>query len=468
MFFENGVEGGTAAATAGDPCLGSGAMELINPNIIRMTHSRIGHSSAASGVPVPLVNPSRPSAAPRRGSSGEGSSSFSFSSPSQTPALGHQLGASNYCPDFASGSSSSPLLPSDPYVAPHFSSAPHQEAIAHFPRQSFVDPMDYSSTTAIARYPGFRSDDDRMVEPYDLSSHHLLPPSDPRQPETTCDNDNRNIPSTPSASSNFVRSWNHGSGGGCGGRGSSATTTSSQRAVVAAPGSSLHHHSKELVFSDLESIENILKKENDGLILAHSPRQTTEEAPSKVTLESEPAKPTVPQRSGRSRLVAQLLDQPPLSPEKVLPPSQSPEEERSLSQLNEYYEMDAPDANNFTSYMDGVGTDSYRKWLAANCYFKKTVLWQLNHIQKTWSNACRRIDLDPTFLQALLAFHSGKTNALDKDLIKSHIISLTKVYRDFAWQQPEFALLATRLALELVQTQKSGLILILDVIVCFF
>ena len=110
--------------------------------------------------------------------------------------------------------------------------------------------------------------------------------------------------------------------------------------------------------------------------------------------------------------------------------------------------MEAPEEICFTSYMDeGDCSDSgYKNWLQSNCSFKKTVLWYLNHIHRSWSKACRRIQLDQEFLEALLSFHTREDNMLPltKELVKRHILSLTRVYRDFAWQQPEFALLNVR------------------------
>ena len=126
-------------------------------------------------------------------------------------------------------------------------------------------------------------------------------------------------------------------------------------------------------------------------------------------------------------------------------PDLTQEEEAQLSSLDRHYEMEAPSDALFTRFLTSH-EGSHREWLLANGdSFKQSAFWRLDHIQRAWVIACKRMEIDPEFAEALLDHHTGRReNLLTKHLVKRHVLALTKVYRDFAYQQPEFTLLTTR------------------------
>ncbi len=79
----------------------------------------------------------------------------------------------------------------------------------------------------------------------------------------------------------------------------------------------------------------------------------------------------------------------------------------------------------------------------SNSRVRKRMLSFLAHIRHTWSVACHRVSVDGEVLSALTALHQGYGGAITSGLLRRHLISfVAKLFREYAFQQPEFASLS--------------------------
>ena len=94
----------------------------------------------------------------------------------------------------------------------------------------------------------------------------------------------------------------------------------------------------------------------------------------------------------------------------------------------------------YTSYtVDDIDCPTY---CTTDSRFRKRMFKFLEHIRRTWAIALKRMELNMKFVECLIGFHYGHCR-MDKTLFKKHIVTLSKLFRDYAVQQPEFSSLTT-------------------------
>lgn len=59
-------------------------------------------------------------------------------------------------------------------------------------------------------------------------------------------------------------------------------------------------------------------------------------------------------------------------------------------------------------------------------------------LQKTWSTATKVVRTSKKFVYALLALHNGYPDLMSKELFEDHLECLGKLFKNFAWLQPDF------------------------------
>lgn len=94
---------------------------------------------------------------------------------------------------------------------------------------------------------------------------------------------------------------------------------------------------------------------------------------------------------------------------------------------------------------DGLPADRpppARAYSERNPRVRTRMLTFLDHIRATWTRAVAKMCVDKEFLEALRSLHLGYASRMTKALLKRHMITIARVFKDYAAQQPEFSALS--------------------------